>query len=138
LVTALSQVINAYAGDLSNRAVAARSHGALSQGTVQKYRAGTHPVDPADWVLRAFSDTLGAPLAELHRAAGTPSPLGEWVPPPEAHHMSREQRDLITALIKMLVRGAGGSNPGQAVVVVKGPAGSAAKAEGRRRVEQDG
>lgn len=141
-MTALSRLINEYAGDRSNREIAKLSlacRDSVSQGAVQKYRAGAHPVSPSDAILRAFSCALNIPLAALYQAAGTHEPFGEWVPPPEAHHLSREQRDLITALIKMLVR----SDPAipaarDKMTVVEVEAGRAAARRARERDARKG
>lgn len=93
--------------ELTNRRVAELSeqcpNGTISQGAVGQYRTGRHPDVPSDRILRVLSWTLRIPLRELQRAAGVRESLEDWVPPPEAHQMDREQRAAVEAIIKLLV-----------------------------------
>lgn len=107
-MTALSRLVAERMAfrEMTDRDVAKSSsrspHGSISHGTVGNYRTGRHPVVPDERVLRVLSWTLDISLAELYRAAGLREPLGEWTPPPEAQWLSREQRDLVGKLIRML------------------------------------
>lgn len=108
-MTALSRLIDDRVRELglSNRKVADLSEtcptGTISQGAVGQYRSGRHAAKPPDDTLRVLSWTLNIPLVKLQEAAGVPETLEEWAPPSEAHQLSRQDRDLITALIKRLV-----------------------------------
>lgn len=112
-VTALSRLIATAMDDLglSTREVARRSGGVFGHATVNKYRNGQEPRRPDDHTLRAFSHILHIPLRTLYDAVGVDEPLEDWVPPPEANRLTREQREVLTRLIKLLAAG----NEGRAV-----------------------
>lgn len=103
-MTALSDLLQRHKRDgESNRQLAARSKGAVSRGTVDKYMSGDHGA-PSEEVLRAFHELLGIPLRELREAAH--KPVGEaqqWRPPEVAHLMNRRQRKAVAELIRSFV-----------------------------------
>lgn len=107
-VTALSRLVEEHVHDRgwSSRQVAEASRGCpagpISQAAVAQYRTGRHPRNPSDRILRILSWTLNIPLPRLQDAAGVPESLEDWVPPPEAHQLSRQDREMVTALIKRL------------------------------------
>lgn len=108
-MTALSRLIDARITDmqLTNKAVAELSapcpSGTISEPAVAKYRTGRHPVVPTDRLMRVLAWVLQMPLLELQRAAGVKESREPWVPPPEAHQMTRAQREVVGTLIKLLV-----------------------------------
>lgn len=108
-MTALSRLLDARAEELklSNRRISELSeqcpNGTISQGAAGQYRRGRHPAMPSDRILRVLSWVLGIPLPSLQRAAGVPESREDWVPPPEAHQMTRAHREIVETLIKMLV-----------------------------------
>ena len=110
-VTALSRLIEGRVKErgLSNRDIARLSEkcpsaiGTISAAAAALYRSGKHPEIPSDRLLRVLSWVLEIPMQELQHAAGIKESLGQWVPPPEAHRMTRRQRAVIGEVIKLLV-----------------------------------
>lgn len=109
VMSELSDLIDAAAGDMPVRAIADRAKElghTISPDTVWKYRTGQHPAKVNDDYLKAFADVFPKlRLAQLRRAALIPPDLGEWDPPREVHSLNKPEREALELIIKSMAVG---------------------------------
>lgn len=92
---------------VSTRAAAdrARAQGyRLSANSVSLYTRDGHP-DPDGKTVEALAYALRVPDSELRELAGLPQKQGKFEPAPEADSLTRQQRDVVNEVIRMIAAG---------------------------------
>lgn len=115
----LSELLNARNPDrLSAREVGRRAEKlgySMSPATATALFGGRHAHRPDDATLEALSRVLPITLAELREAAGVPMEPGiPWDPPSASRYLTRDERDVLDQLIRVMTKGgraAGGDPP---------------------------
>lgn len=76
----------------------------VSNATAAVYTNGKHG-HPDPRTVEALSVVLRVPLTELRELAGLPVQYGKFEPAPEADSLTRQQRDVVNEVIKMIAAG---------------------------------
>lgn len=76
----------------------------VSNATAAVYTNGKHG-QPDPRTVEALSVVLRVPLTELRDLAGLPEQFGKFEPTPEADSLTRQQRDVVNEVIKMIAAG---------------------------------
>lgn len=108
-VSDLSDFLNAYLGkrvaDDIVRGAAKQGH-VIDRSVVYAYLRGEHAKNPRQATLAALAAGFGVDVRTLRELAGKPAgELGPWTPTDESASLTRDQRDALDALIKVIVKG---------------------------------